>query len=135
MADVQNTLIIVHNYLRWVILSLALIGAARSLVSLLTRDAKFARLDIGLSRAYSVILDIQGLAGVLLVFTALALSETPPWLHAVIMLPAIIVGHLSRRFRERPDRIRHQAQLGIFIGSLVLIAVGLLVIGELKLPG
>jgi hypothetical protein len=134
MADLQQTLILIHGYIRWFILSLAVVGIARSFVSLFTREAKFMRLDAGLSAAYSGILDAQGLIGILLVFVALTLGETPPWAHALIMLPAIIIGHLARRFRQRPDRVRHQAQLGIFIGSLILVALGLLVIGELKLP-
>jgi hypothetical protein len=134
MADAQHSLILIHSYVRWFILSLALVGAARSFVSLLTRDAKFMRLDAGLSNAYSGILDAQGLIGLLLVFMALNLGENPPWIHAVIMLPAIIAGHLNRRYRQQPDRVRHQVQIGIFIGSLILVAVGLLVIGELKFP-
>src|SRR5512135_515725 len=134
MTDIQNFLIDIHALVRWFILSLALVGAARSFVSLFTRDAKFMRLDVGLSSAYSGILDAQGLIGILLVAATLTLGQTPPWLHALIMLPAVAVGHLNRRVREQPDRVRHQTQLGIFLGSLVLIVLGLAIIGKLTLP-
>jgi hypothetical protein len=52
----------------------------------------------------------------------------------MIMLPAVFVVHFfGRRLRDRPDRERHKAQLGIYAGSLAIIALGLLVIGELRL--
>ena len=134
MTDIQNFLIGTHSFIRWFILSLAVAGAARSVVSLLTQDAKFMRLDVGLSNAYSGLLDLQGLFGLLLVIAAIILKDEIPWAHAIIMLPAIGVGHLGRRVRTRPDRIRHQVQLGIFLGSLALIVLGLAVINQLGLP-
>ena len=134
MADIHTFLIGIHSLVRWFVLSLALAGAARSLVSLLTREAIFMRLDVGLSNAYAGILDLQGLLGVLLIITALILQIGIPWLHPIIMIPAIIVAHQNRRFREKPDRMRHQAQLAIYVLSLVLVAIGLLVIGQLRLP-
>jgi hypothetical protein len=134
MADLQASLSVIHGLIRWIILSLAIVGAARSLVSLLTRDAKFMRLDVGLSNAYAGILDLQALLGVLLVIAALILQMSVPWIHPIIMIPAIVVAHQNRRFRDKPDRVRHQAQLAIFVGSLILIAIGLLVIGQLRLP-
>jgi len=127
----------VHALIRWFILSLGVVGAARSFVSMLSVSAKFTRLDIGLCRAYSVLLDVQGLFGMLLLLAALTTQQpltTLQWLHPLIMLPAIIVGHLYRRFQSQPDRARHQAQLGIFVGSLVLVAIGLAIINELYLP-
>ena len=74
----------VHQYLRFVILAVALLGILRSVVSLGTREA-------------------------------------------------IFVAHLSRRYREWPDRERLAAHLRIYLGSLVLIGIGLLVIGQLRL--
>jgi len=134
MTDVQNLLLVIHSSVRWFILSLAVVGAARSFVSLFTRDATFMRLDIGLSNAYSALLDLQGLVGVLLIISASNLQTAVPWLHVIIMLPAIVVGHLNRRFRDRPDRVRHQVQLGIFIGSLFLVVIGLAVINQFVMP-
>lgn len=135
MADIQDTLVFMHSLIRWIILSLALVGAARSFVSALSVSGRFARLDVGLSNAFAGVMDLQGAVGVLLVISALIMQRPVPWIHPVIMVPAIIVAHQNRRFRDAPDRRRHQAQLGIFLGSLALVAVGLLVIGQLYLPG
>jgi hypothetical protein len=134
MAQIQETLLAIHSMLRWLILSLAVFGAARSFVSMLSVSARFTRLDLGVSRAYPVLLDIQLLVGILLVLVALTAQLPVPWIHPIIMLPAIIVAHLSRRFADQPDRKRHQAQLGLYLGSLALIVIGLLVIGQSILP-
>jgi hypothetical protein len=134
MAQIQTTLIQIHSMLRWLILSLALFGAARSFVSMLSVSARYTRLDVGVSRAYPVLLDIQLLVGIFLVLAALTMQQPVPWIHPIIMVPAVIVAHLSRRFAAQPDRTRHQAQLGIYLGSLALLVIGLLVIGQALWP-
>ncbi len=134
MAQIQATLLDIHSMLRWLILSLAIFGVARSFVSMLSVSARFSRLDLGVSRAYPVLLDIQLLVGILLVLAALTVQATVPWIHPIIMIPAVIVAHLSRRFVAQPDRKRHQAQFAIYLGSLALIVIGLLVIGQALLP-
>jgi hypothetical protein len=122
-----------HAYLRFVILALGIIGVLRALVSLGTREARFMRLDELLSRGYSGALDLQVLVGVVLVLLRMGQSASVAWIHPIIMLPAVVVSHFSRRFRDRPDRDRHKAQLSIYVGSLILIAAGLAVIGQLRL--
>lgn len=134
MAQIQDTLIYIHSVMRWLILSLAVFGAARSFVSMLSVSARFARLDLGVSRAYAVLLDLQLLVGILLALAALTLQQLVPWIHPIIMIPAVVIAHLSRRFAAQPDRKRHQAQLAIYLGSLALVAIGLAVIGQLVLP-
>lgn len=134
MIQIQDTLIYIHSVLRWLVLSLAVFGAARSFVSMLSVSARFTRLDLGVGRAYAVLLDVQLLVGILLVLAALNLQQPVPWIHPLIMIPAIVIAHLSRRFAARPDRQRHQAQLAVYLGSLALVVVGLAVIGQLYLP-
>ena len=41
MAQVQETLIYIHSVVRWLILSLAVFGTARSFVSMLSVSASF----------------------------------------------------------------------------------------------
>jgi len=75
MIQIQDTLIYIHSVLRWLILSLAVFGIARSFVSMLSVSARFSRLDLGVSRAYPLLLDLQLLVGVLLVLAALTLQQ------------------------------------------------------------
>lgn len=134
MQDIQDLLKFVHSTVRWLILSLAVFGTARSFVSMLSVSARFSRLDLGISRAYAGLLDLQLLVGLLLVLATLTIPQVVQWIHPIVMLPAVVIAHLSRRFAPEPDRKRHQAQLGIYLGSLVLIVIGLAVIGQLYLP-
>ncbi len=134
MAQTQETLTYIHSTLRWLILSLAIFGSARSFVSMLSVSARFSRLDLGVGRAYTILIDLQLLVGVVLVLATLIVQEPVPWIHPIIMIPAVVIAHLSRRFATRPDRKRHQAQLAIYLGSLALIMAGLAVIGQLVLP-
>jgi uncharacterized membrane protein YphA (DoxX/SURF4 family) len=134
MEQIQESLLTIHSWVRWLILSVALFGTARSFVSMLSVSARFTRLDVGVSRAYAGLLDLQLLLGVLLVLGAATLQDTIPWIHPIIMIPAVIVAHLSRRFAAQPDRKRHQRQLAIYLGSLALIVLGLAVINQLSLP-
>ena len=134
MEQIQAALIDIHGMLRWLVLSLAVFGTARSFVSMLSVSARFTRLDLGVSRAYAILLDLQLLVGVLLVLAALDLQQAVPWLHPLIMIPAVVIAHLGRRFAAQPDRKRHQAQLAIYLGSLALVVIGLVVIGQFALP-
>ncbi len=134
MEQIQDSLLTIHSLVRWLILSLALFGAARSFVSMLSVSARFSRLDVGVSRAYAGVLDFQFLLGMLLVLGALNLQASVPWLHPLFMIPAIIVAHLTIRFAALPDRPRHQRQFAIYLGSLALILGGLAVINQLTLP-
>ncbi len=126
-------LLIVHRYLRFVILALGILGVLRALVSLGTRQARFMRVDEALSRSYSGALDLQTLVGMILVLLLIGQPADVSWIHPIIMFPAVVISHFSRRFRSRPDRARHKAQLSIYVVSLILIAAGLAVIGQLRL--
>ena len=134
MEQIQESLLAIHSFVRWLILSLALFGTARSFVSMLSVSARFTRLDVGVSRAYAGLLDLQLLLGVLLVLGAVTLQDIIPWIHPIIMIPAVVVAHLGRRFAAQPDRKRHQRQLAIYLGTLALIVIGLAVINQLFLP-
>src|SRR4030067_2736224 len=100
----------VPRYLRFVILAFGVLGVLRSLVSLNTREPKFVRVDEVMSRVFSGALDLQTLAGIGLILLYPGDGRPIAWLHPVLMLPAVVVAHLGRRFRDRPDRARLPAQ-------------------------
>jgi hypothetical protein len=129
MAEAQRSLIFIDGYIRWFILVLAAVGATRSLISLLTREARFMRLDVGLSAAYGGLLILHSINSLFLIST-LSVATTAAWAYLILTLAATIVGNLHWRFRARPDRVRHQIQLGLFVGSLILIIMGLLLLEQ-----
>ena len=131
--DIVFFFLTAHTYLRFIVLALGVLGVLRALVSLGTRNATFMRVDEVLSRGYTGALDLQVAVGAILVLIRLGQSVQVMWLHPLLMLPAVFVAHLGRRYQGRPDRERQKAQLAIYAGSLILVALGLAVIGELRL--
>jgi hypothetical protein len=129
----MDIILTAHNYLRLLILTLGALGILRALVSLGTRNATFMRVDEVLSQGYTGALDLQVVVGVILALMLVGQSEAVQWIHPIIMLPAVFVAHLGRRYQDRADRERQKAQLAIYAASLGLVAAGLAVIGELRL--
>ena len=120
-----------HSFLRVVILALGIVGILRCLVSLATRQARFARFDEALARVYSGALDLQVVVGAALILFLAGAAQPVPWIHPILMLPAVVISHLGRRYRDRPEPQRHKIQLALYAASLLFVAVGLAVIGQL----
>lgn len=129
----QEFVLIVHRYLRFVILALGILGILRTLVSLGTREAKFMSVDLLLSRVYTGALYLQLAVGLILLLVLLGAAQPVTWIHTLLMIPAVFIGHLSRRYRHWEDRDRHTVLLRIYVGSLGIIVIGLIVINQLRL--
>jgi len=94
----MDLFITMHAYLRFVILALGILGVLRSLVSLGTATAAFARVDEVLSRGYSGALDLQTLIGVVLVLGLLGSPESVPAAAAIAIGPTAIGTRRTLRF-------------------------------------
>jgi hypothetical protein len=122
----------IHGELCWIFALVALIGILRTIYGLV-RDGSFSALDSRLALVYSLMLDLQALYGVLLILY-LALSEldsfraTINWVgwHPVWILAAVFVGHLGSRWNGAPSQTRFQAQLAVYVVSLLLIFIGVM---------
>jgi hypothetical protein len=122
----------IHGELRWIFALVAVIGILRTMYGLV-RDKEFSNLDSRWALAYSILLDLQALYGILLIlylsFAKLdGLRATFNWvgLHPVWMLAAVVVGHLGSRWKDAPDRQRFQVQLAIYLVSFALIFIGVI---------
>jgi Co/Zn/Cd efflux system component len=49
-------------------------------------------------------------------------------LHAIVMILAVVAGHLPAMWRQAPNPVRYRNTLGAIVGSLVLIIVGIFII-------
>jgi hypothetical protein len=122
----------IHGELRWIFALVAIVGIARTVYGLVRRK-EFSDLDGRLALIYSILLDLQALYGILLILY-LAISKLGSWSatfnwvgwHPIWMLVAVVVGHLGARWKNAPDRVRFQAQLGVYVGSLALIIMGVM---------
>ena len=122
----------IHGELRWIFALVAVIGIVRTIYGL-TQEKKFSSFDSRWALAYSILLDLQALYGILLIlylafFKLESLSATINWvgMHPVFMLAAVVVGHLGPRWKDAPDKKRYQTQFVVYIVSLALIFVGVM---------
>ncbi len=131
----QQVLLYVHSWLRWIILLVAAAALIKLAVGLAGRRA-FDRLTGGLLSAYSGLMDLQVLIGIVQLavgwrgFTAASQAAGGPAFplpqieHLVAMVIAAAVAHLPARWKGQPDLARHRNALVALVISLALIVLG-----------
>ena len=127
----MDVLLGVHSFVRWLILLAALAAIAKLAYGWL-RAGSFDQWDRRLVMGYSGLLDLQALLGLLLLFgNGFLLGEgfpLPRILHGMVMILAVVTGHLAGRGRDDPARARYRRALASIAGSLVLVVVGIIIV-------
>ena len=126
----MNILLMVHSILRWVILLVAVIAIAVFLVSWLRRS-QLQGVDRGLMSGFSGLMDLQAMLGIiLLVWSGLAGAGFPRYRleHALIMVLAAVVAHLSARWKNADAPLRYRNYFLIILASLLLVLIGIAVL-------
>jgi hypothetical protein len=127
----MDVLLGIHAFVRWLIL-LAAVAALAKLAYGWLRAGSFDQWDRRLIMGYSGLLDLQALLGLALLFgNAFLLGEgfpMPRILHGIVMILAVVTGHLAGRGQGDPARARYRRALAAIAGSLMLVVVGIIVI-------
>ena len=126
----MNILLMIHSILRWVILLVAVIAMVVFLVSWLRRS-QLQGVDRGLMSGFSGLMDLQAALGiVLLIWSGLAGVGFPRYRleHALIMILAAVVAHLSARWKNAEEPLRYRNYFLIILASLVLVLMGIAVL-------
>lgn len=134
----QNVILGLHSLIRW----LVIIAALATIVKLslnLTRKAEFDGASRGLVAAFSGLMDLQVLLGLIyFVWNGLAMGQlfsfgTPiirqRWEHLFVMVIALVVAHLPARWKDKPDQLRTRNTLIAVLGSLLLVGLGVSMLG------
>jgi hypothetical protein len=124
---IMNILLMAHSGLRWLVLLIALIAIVKFLIGWL-QHGPYKGMDRGLMAAFSGLLDLQSLLGViLLVWSGLAGVGFPFFriAHGLIMVAAVVVAHMSRRWKDADDATRFRNHLFLIVGSLILVLIGI----------
>ena len=109
-----------HSINRWIIVVLAVIALIKFLIGWL-RSSPYEAADRGLMAAYTGLLDLQLLLGLILLI-GLGLERFRIE-HSITMLAAIILAHLSRAWRDKEDKVKFRNNfLAILVGILLIIA-------------
>ncbi len=122
----MDFLLSVHSFLRWIIILVALAAIVRFALVWAARAAA-GRADRGLMSVFSGLLDLQAALGLsYLVWSGVTGAGFPIYRieHAVTMILAVIVAHLSVRWRSAEGVIRARNNLLAIAGALVLILIG-----------
>ena len=122
----------IHSYVRWLILIVALVAVVKFAIGWL-RGGAFKGMDRGLTAAFSGLMDLQALLGLIMFVGLGAGGEGFPMVrieHTVTMLIAVVLGHLPARWKNAPDAIRFRNALFCIVGAVVFVYVGVL-----RLPG
>lgn len=130
----MQILLVIHSYIRWFILLVALIAVVKFAIGWL-RGGAFKGMDRGLVAGFSGLMDLQVTLGIILLIV-LGLSESgggfPMYRieHGFTMIVAAVVGHLPARWKNAADSLRFRNTLFCILGSLVLVYIAVM-----RLPG
>ncbi|MBI5822455.1 MAG: hypothetical protein HZB18_00350 [Chloroflexi bacterium] len=128
----MNLLLVVHSYLRWLILLVAVIAAVKFAIGWLGGSA-FKGMDRGLAAGFSGLLDLQVTLGlILMIWTGFTGAGFPMFRieHATTMIIAAVAAHLPARWKNAADKVRFRNTLFCVLGALLLIYAGVM-----RLPG
>jgi uncharacterized membrane protein len=125
----MGTFMTIHGEVRWLVAVLAVVIIIKFAIGWLGRR-KYTSLDRGLLTAYTILLDINVLLGLVLLFFNGGING-PRIEHTTTMLLAVIAGHMTamwRRSTDAPTKFRNQ---------LLLVALSLLLVffGVIRLRG
>lgn len=116
-----------HQHFRWLVVLVAIVAVLGFLVTWLQR--KDSKLDRILMAIFTGCLDLQWLMGaVLFIMTATSSGLTRKhWEHAFTLTLALVLAHLSAKWKNAPTAIRARNYLFISLGVIVLIVAGVAV--------
>lgn len=121
----DSIVITIHSLNRWLILITGIVAAIKFLIGWLgNRD--YQPLDRALMSGYTGLLDLQLLLGILLLITRGV--EGYQIEHAITMLTAIVLAHLSRIWRNREAKTKFRNNFIVIVVGLILITAGVAIL-------
>lgn len=114
----------IHALIAWLILLVGFVLIVKFAIGT-ARQSPFGRLDRMLAAAYTGLLDLQALLGIVLFLLQLNGGlASPAALHAAVALAGVVVAHLNARWRNQADVVRFRNGLLALGGSYALILAG-----------
>jgi uncharacterized membrane protein YphA (DoxX/SURF4 family) len=125
MDAIQDIVLPLHAINRWLVVAVGLVAALKFVAGWLQQQT-FGPAGRGLMSAFSGLLDLQVLLGLILLLglgVNMARIE-----HAVTMIVAVVLVHLRVRWRQAPDAIRIRNNFLVAVVALALTFVGVAVL-------
>ncbi|MBZ0296206.1 MAG: hypothetical protein K8L99_26845 [Anaerolineae bacterium] len=128
--DLSNFILQAHSGWRWIVILATVVALAWMLVGLL-QQRTYDQMARRIMLIFTISIDIQFLLGIILLL--LRISQTGLQSvyieHTVIMLIALVVAHLTSRWKSAADNLRYRNNLIAIIVVLVLVYVGVARVG------
>jgi len=124
----MSVLLIVHSYLRWLILIIALVAVVKFALGWRGGNA-FGSMDRGLASGFSGLIDLQATLGLILfIWSGIAGAGFPAFRieHAITMSIAAVVAHLHVLWKNADDKLRFRNSMLIILDVLVIIFFGII---------
>ncbi|MEP7288514.1 MAG: hypothetical protein ABI947_22405 [Chloroflexota bacterium] len=116
----------IHSLVRWIIVAVSLIALIWFALVWL-RGLRNEKADRGLMAAFSGLIDLQVAIGLIyILWSGFAGAGFPRYRieHAVTMIIAAVVAHLSMRWRKADAQIRARNNVALIVGVLVIVFIG-----------
>ena len=123
----MNILLMAHSGIRWLILLVAAVAIVKFALGW-WKGGEFKGMDRGLASAFSGLMDLQALLGVVfMLWDGFSGSGFPLFRieHAVAMILAAVAGHLPARWKNSDSKTRFRNSLFAIVGSILLVIVGI----------
>lgn len=121
----MSILLGIHSIIRWLILALGVAGILRAVWGTL-RQLPYERIDNILGPAFTGLLDLNALIGLILFAVLWNGGGRPSLMHPVTMVLAVAAAHAGRGLaRGREHRAQHLIQGAGFLLSFGLIMLGI----------
>ena len=127
----MSILLTIHSINRW-LATLAALALIIRLVIGLVKKQPFDKSAAALTGAFSGLMDVQLLLGILfLVLDGLGKTGFPTyrWEHAIIMFLAVMAAHAPAAWKKQADHVRTRNTLIAVCVSLLLVFVGIVPLG------
>lgn len=123
--------ITIHSIVRWAIVIVGVIAFIKFLYGWLAKKS-FTTLDTGIMGGFVGLIDMQVLLGVIIFIWGIIQDGLVRYRaeHAFTMILALILAHLSRRWREADDTTKFRNYALIIIGVFILIFAGIYVLPQ-----
>lgn len=128
----MDTVLLIHSAIRVAILVFAVIVILKFGFGWLAKGS-FGGTDRGLQVAFSSLMDVQALFGLVLLLGGGFSGVGFPLYrieHAVLMIIAVVVAHLPARWKDASDAVRYRNSLFAVIASLLLVLAGIASLGQ-----
>lgn len=121
----MQTLMTIHGEIRWLVAILAVVIIIKFLIGWLGKRS-YKPLDRTLLTAYTIMLDINVLLGLILLFFGGGFNG-PRLEHATTMLLAVVAAHMTAIWRRSDDSAKkYRNQLLLVALSLLLVLFGVI---------